>query len=122
MAGDIARPVQMTNGNRTKITRRYVSRCSTLYDQASSSLAGRKRKCWAITFESALHERSARAGSKFRRKCPVKQSEDDVKQAGQYSNPGGLEMEIAAPAVLVRKHVAVAGGDGGSGGWNRQFE
>ena len=31
-------------------------------------------------------------------------------------------MEIAAPAVLVRKHVPVAGGDHGSGGWNRQRE
>ena len=31
-------------------------------------------------------------------------------------------MEITAPAVLVGKHVAVAGGDGGSGGWNRQLE
>ena len=31
-------------------------------------------------------------------------------------------MEIAAPAVLVGKHVAVAGGDGCSRGGNRQLE
>src|ERR1700680_533683 len=53
---------------------------------------------------------------------PFDQSEDYVKQPGQYSDPGGLEMEIAAPSVLVGKHVAVAGGHGGSGGWNRQLE
>ena len=29
-AGDIASPVQITSGNRTKITTRYVTRCSTL--------------------------------------------------------------------------------------------
>src|SRR5215469_17955562 len=31
-------------------------------------------------------------------------------------------MEIAAPAVLVRKDVAVAGGDHVSGGWDGDFE
>ena len=31
-------------------------------------------------------------------------------------------MKIAAPAVLVRKHVTVAGGDGVSRGWDRDFE
>src|SRR5690349_12827505 len=71
MAGDIARPVQITNGKRTKITNRYVSRCSTLYDEASASLAGVRRKCLAITIESACRERPVRAGSKFRRKCPL---------------------------------------------------
>lgn len=31
-------------------------------------------------------------------------------------------MEIAAPAVLVWKHVGVARGDGGSGGRDRELE
>jgi hypothetical protein len=31
-------------------------------------------------------------------------------------------MEIAAPAVLVGKHAAIAGGDGGAGGGDGQLE
>jgi len=50
------------------------------------------------------------------------QSEGYIEQAGQDRDPGGLEMQIAAPSVLIGKHVAIAGGDGGSRGWKRQFE
>src|SRR5207253_4144979 len=35
--GDMARPVQIISGNRTKIMSRYAMRCNTLYDQASSA-------------------------------------------------------------------------------------
>jgi hypothetical protein len=62
------------------------------------------------------------SGQQVPPEMPLEQCEDDVQQTGKYSNPGGLEMEITAPAVLVGKHVALAGGDGGSGGWYRQFE
>ena len=37
---------------------------------------------------------------------------DHIQQAGEYRDPGRLEVQIAAPAVLVRQHVAVAGGHG----------
>src|SRR5438477_12697145 len=53
---------------------------------------------------------------------PFERSEDQIKQPRQDSKPGSLEMEIAAPAVLVGKHVVVARGDGCSGSGNRQFE
>jgi hypothetical protein len=36
-AGDIAKPVQMTSGKRTKITTRWASRWSRLYDHAFAS-------------------------------------------------------------------------------------
>jgi len=50
------------------------------------------------------------------------QSPGQVKQASPYSDPGGLEMEIAAPSVLVGEHVAIACRDGGPGGGNRELE
>src|ERR1700751_2823354 len=71
-ADDIARPVQMINGKHRKMTTRYVRRCNTLYDQASFALGRSKRRCWAMEIPSRLGDRSERAGSKFRRKCPPK--------------------------------------------------
>jgi hypothetical protein len=48
-AGDIASPVQITSGKRTKITIRYAVLWSTLYEKASA-LSGRPRcMCFAIT-------------------------------------------------------------------------
>jgi len=38
MAGDMASPVQITNGNRTKITNKYVSRLKHVIRQAPAHL------------------------------------------------------------------------------------
>ena len=47
---------------------------------------------------------------------------DEVDDAGEDEEPGGLEMQIAAPAVLVGKDVAVAGGHGVARGGNVEGE
>src|SRR5215813_12890008 len=52
--------------------------------------------------------------------CP--QAVDSVQQTGQDRAPGGLKMEIAAPAVLIRQHIAVAGRHGIPRGRDRQLE
>src|SRR3954447_18647281 len=70
-AGDIARPVQIINGNRTRITNKYVSRWSKLYDQASVSLGRSKRRCLASVLENSYRVKPALPGSRFLRKCPL---------------------------------------------------
>ncbi len=47
---------------------------------------------------------------------------DAVKEAGEHGDPGRLEVEVAAPAVLVGEEVVVAGGHGGPRGGNVQAE
>src|SRR5271170_1874984 len=70
-AGDIARPVQITSGNRTKITVRYTVRCITLYEWASFSSDGSRRRYFAMTFQKAGQFLSGGAGNRFFRKWPV---------------------------------------------------
>jgi hypothetical protein len=48
-----------------------------------------KRKCPAIALENPLHERSAFAGSKFLRKCPVN------KPKIRYSKPVNTAIQAA---------------------------
>src|ERR1700740_3588704 len=70
-AGDIASPVQITSGKRTKITIRYAVLWSTLYEKASA-LSGRPRcMCFAITPRYAPHVLSAGAGNRLLRKWPL---------------------------------------------------
>src|SRR5262245_48100619 len=70
-AGDIASPVQMTSGNRTKITRMYVSRCTRLYDHASAATGRANRRCRTTARETARIEPSLAASSRFLRKWPL---------------------------------------------------
>src|ERR1700733_570276 len=70
-AGDIARPVQITSGNRKKITVRYAVRCITLYEWASVSSGGPRRRYFAKTFQKARQFLSGGAGNRFFRKWPV---------------------------------------------------
>src|SRR5208282_2570260 len=53
---------------------------------------------------------------------PGKQARDEVQQSGKYHYPSGLKVEIAAPAVLVRQHVRVAGRHQLPRGRHRKFE
>ena len=53
---------------------------------------------------------------------PPKQAGNHVHEAGQYQNPGSFEVEIPAPAVLVRQHEPVAGVYPRPGGRDRKIE
>src|ERR1019366_7080800 len=55
-------------------------------------------------------------------KMPCNEAEDQVEQSGQDRKPGGLEMEITAPAILVGKDVVIACRERCSRGRNRQGE
>src|SRR5690242_10840030 len=70
--GDIARPVHTISGVKTKITSKYVSRCSTLYDHASSAPGRLNRRCSRKEAASRFGEISVKDRSRFRRKCPPK--------------------------------------------------
>src|SRR5271170_5421482 len=67
-AGDIARPVQITSGNRTKITVRYAVRCITLYEWASVSFDCSRRRYFVMTFQKARQFLSGGAGNRCFRK------------------------------------------------------
>src|SRR5579864_3119036 len=69
--GDNASPVRITSGNRTKITIKYVARCTTLYEEASAWSGRLSRICFASTRENACHVLSDAAGNKLLRKWPV---------------------------------------------------
>ena len=73
-----------------------------------------------------LRERPPREAGACRQQIfpevPVKQAGNYVHQAGQYDDPGGFEVEIPAPAVLVGQHIPVAGVDPWSGRGDRKIE
>ncbi len=71
-AGDIASPVQISSGNNTKITIRYVARCTTLYDRASAASGGPRRNVFAITPRNALQVLCSGPGTSSLRKCPLR--------------------------------------------------
>ena len=87
---------------------------------------GRTRPLEAQMFSDCGRERPPRkiglAREQVFPQVPCEQAGDYVQQAGQYDDPGGLKVEIAAPAVLVRQHVPVAGGHQGPRGRDREFE
>ena len=51
-------------------------------------------------------------GKQVAAKVAAEEKVSEVDDAGKDEEPGGLEVEVAAPAVLVGHDVAVAGGDG----------
>src|ERR1700690_1258804 len=53
---------------------------------------------------------------------PCQEAKQRVEQTRPDRKPCRLKMEIAAPAVLIREHVPIAGGDGIPGGWQVQIE
>src|SRR6476646_9912462 len=53
---------------------------------------------------------------------PREHAEQAIEQSRPDRKPCRLEMEIAAPAVLIGEHVAVAGGDCPAGGWHVKIE
>ncbi len=84
--GDMARPVQIISGNRTKIMSRYAMRCNTLYDQASSAPGRAKRKCCAMEIAMLRNgDREARdgdvreSGQQILPKMPLGESDGNVK-------------------------------------------
>src|SRR6267143_4869585 len=89
-ARDIAKPLQMTKGNRTKITNRYVRRWTPLKEEASVALGRSKRNGFAKEVKSARHERSALLGTKSFRKCRVSRPEIT------YSKPVSTAIQAAS--------------------------
>src|SRR5579863_7232340 len=69
--GDNASPVQITKGKKTKITARYVIRCTALYENASARSGRLKRMCLAITVRNDCQVLSPGAGNRLLRKWPV---------------------------------------------------
>ena len=66
-------PVQMINGKHKKITTRYSGAATRYTTRLLSHSAARSAGAGAIEIQpAAWGERSERAGSKFRRKCPPK--------------------------------------------------
>ena len=61
-------------------------------------------------------------GEEIAAKVSAEPDGDGVEQASEHEEPGGLKVEITTPAVLIRQHVAIAGGHGGAGGGDRDFE
>ena len=53
---------------------------------------------------------------------PGEEAEQQIEQTRADRKPCCLKMEIAAPAVLIREHVPIAGGHGIPGGWQVQLE
>src|SRR5215469_14759566 len=53
---------------------------------------------------------------------PAEETEQHVRQARRDRKPCRLEMEVAAPAVLIRQHIPVAGGDHVPGAGQMQIE
>src|SRR5215471_15576570 len=53
---------------------------------------------------------------------PGEDSPEHVVQTGCQSKPCGLEMQIAAPSILIGQHVSIAGGHGVTRRWQMQVE
>ncbi len=121
-AGDSARPVQITRGNRTKITVRYAARCSTLYETASASSGRREAKMLRDHFPECPPRPVGRGRKQVVPEVAGPQTCDGVDQAGQHHGPCRLKVEIPAPAILVGQHVAVASGDRRPRRRDRYFE
>ena len=64
----------------------------------------------------------ARLGQQVFAEMAADGAPDDIQRAGQHQQPRRLEMEIAAPAVLVGQHVAISGRDGCARRGNRDPE
>ena len=45
------------------------------------------------------------------REVAIEQARDDVDKAGEYEDPGGFEMKIAGPSILVGHYIVVAAGN-----------
>src|SRR5580693_299478 len=61
-------------------------------------------------------------GKQIAPEMPCEEAEQHVEQTRPDRKPCRLKMEIATPAVLIREHVPIAGGDGIPGGWQVQIE
>src|SRR5580692_7730803 len=61
-------------------------------------------------------------GKQIAPEMPCEEAEQHVEQTRPDRKPCRLKMEIAAPAVLIREHVPIAGGDCIPGGWQMQIE
>ena len=123
IAGDIARPVQITKREQNEdheqvgeplkhVIRPGFCLIRPLEAQMVRDIASRA---------PATRDRLLR-GSRFFRKCPVNRPEITYSKPVNTSNPGGLKVEIPAPAVLVRQHVPVAGRHQWPRGRDRQIE
>ncbi len=110
-AGDKARPVQITRGNRTKMTSQIGDALHNVVGVAFCFIGRCAAQIFCEHFPECAPSSVGRLREQVFPEVSSPQTCDRVDQAGQHQNPCGLKVEIAAPAILVGHHVAVAGGN-----------